>query len=66
MMNVNKRFNIMSLDHDEKITAEKATAILDFIRSRYRQFYGDMKFIISDGIEWATETDHHILPLVCR
>lgn len=63
-MTLNNLSGTFVLDYNEELTAEIASEILNYIKARYCQYYGELIFIAVDHIGFGAKDDKYISSLV--
>lgn len=54
------------LDYNEELTVEIASEILNYIKARYCQYYGELSFAAVDHIGFGAKDDKYISSLVYK
>ena len=65
-MMLNNLSGTIVFDYNEELTVEIANEILNYIKARYCQYYGELAFIAVDKIEFGGRDDKYIASLVFR
>lgn len=65
-MMLNNLSGTFVLDYNEEITTEIASEILNYIKARYCQYYGELSFAAVDHIGFGAKDDKYIASLVYR
>lgn len=65
-MTLNNLSGTMELDYGEELTVELATEILNHVRARYCQYYGELAFAAVNEIGFDSKDNQYIVSLVYR
>ena len=65
-MTLNNLSGTMVLDYGEELTVDLANEILNYLRARYCQYYGELAFAAVDEIGFGSKDDRYIASLVYR
>lgn len=65
-MTLNNLSGSIILDYNEELTVEIASEILNYIKARYCQYYGELLFIAVDKNKFGSKDDKYIVSLVFR